>query len=142
MSFAGILQLVGAAFVLAAFVATQNGIGRPNSTYVLILNTLGAGILAYLALTDAQWGFLALEGIWSVLAAANLVKKLTLRRPRTASRTSSRSAATRNHAFEPKSYAARQYSTVAETAKLDRQATMVPGARNLEGANLPEPRST
>lgn len=75
MPYSDLVQIAGAALVLAAFVVTQNGLGRPGSTYVLILNAAGAGILAYLALISSQWGFLALEGVWSLLAAGNLATK-------------------------------------------------------------------
>lgn len=79
MSYSGLAQLAGAILVLAAFVLTQNGMGHPDAIYVSVLNAVGASILAYLALVDSQWGFVALEGIWSLLAAHKLTMKLLRR---------------------------------------------------------------
>lgn len=80
MALAEVAQIIGAVLVLTAFVVTQNGMGSPDSIYVLVLNTVGAGILAYLALVDSQWGFLVLEGVWSLLAGYNLLKALRRQR--------------------------------------------------------------
>jgi hypothetical protein len=58
------------AFVLAQFQRLE-----PRSYTYLILNTLGSGILAILAATDRQWGFLLLEGVWAIVSAYGIVRR-------------------------------------------------------------------
>jgi hypothetical protein len=40
------------------------------------VNLVGAGILAWVALVDAQWGFFMLEGVWTLVTAWSIVAKL------------------------------------------------------------------
>jgi hypothetical protein len=74
-----ILQLVGALLVLAGFTLAQLRILDPQSLAYLIVNSVGAAILAALALEERQWGFLLLEGVWTLVSVAGLVNRL--RRP-------------------------------------------------------------
>ena len=69
-----ILQVVGALLVLAGFTATQLGRLDPASVPYLVINIVGAGILAVLAAADRDWGFLLLEGTWTLVSAASLVR--------------------------------------------------------------------
>jgi uncharacterized membrane protein YeaQ/YmgE (transglycosylase-associated protein family) len=62
------LQIVGAVLVLSGFVLAQFGVLRDNSPAYLIVNFLGAALLAGLALLDRQWGFLLLEGVWALVS--------------------------------------------------------------------------
>jgi hypothetical protein len=68
----GALQVAGALMILAAFAAVQAGVASASSRPVLSLNLLGSAILAALALIGHQWGFLLLEGAWSVVSALSL----------------------------------------------------------------------
>jgi hypothetical protein len=62
------LQIVGAVLVLAAFVAAQaRWLSQQHLAY-LLLNTVGAAILAVLAYQERQWGFLMLEGVWTLVS--------------------------------------------------------------------------
>jgi hypothetical protein len=74
-----LLQLVGALLVLAGFTLAQLRILDPQSLPYLIVNVIGAGILAVLAFHERQWGFLLLEGVWTLVSLAGLVNRL--RRP-------------------------------------------------------------
>jgi hypothetical protein len=70
------LGMVGAAFILFAYVAQQ--MRRMNTARPLYnaLNTVGGIILAYLACSPLQIGFLVLEGTWAFVSAWALVKSL------------------------------------------------------------------
>jgi hypothetical protein len=72
-----VLQLVGAILVLAGFTLAQVRVLDPQSLPYLVLNAVGAAILATLALVGRQWGFLLLEGVWTVVSVAGLVARRT-----------------------------------------------------------------
>ena len=72
---AQVLQLVGAILVLAGFTLAQVRVLDPQSLPYLVLNAVGAAILATLALLGRQWGFLLLEGVWTVVSVAGLVAR-------------------------------------------------------------------
>ena len=73
-------SLVGAAMILAAYVAYQRGwLGREHRSYNA-LNFVGSAILAWVAIVDRRWGFIVLEGSWALLSLPAL-----LRPPRPAS---------------------------------------------------------
>ena len=71
-----ILQLVGALLVLSGFTLAQLQRLDPQSLPYLIVNAVGAGILAVLALIEQQWGFFLLEGVWTLVSVAGLVSRL------------------------------------------------------------------
>jgi hypothetical protein len=73
---AQLLQLAGAILVLAGFTLAQVRVLDPQSLTYLVLNSVGAGILAVLAFADRQWGFLLLEGVWTVVSLAGLAARL------------------------------------------------------------------
>jgi hypothetical protein len=72
-----LLQLVGAILVLAGFTLAQVRVLDPQSLPYLVLNAVGAAILATLALIGEQWGFLLLEGVWTIVSVAGLVARRT-----------------------------------------------------------------
>jgi len=79
-----LLQVFGALLVLVAFAASQAGRLDPTSVLYLLLNLVGAALLAVLALLDRDWGFLLLEGVWALVSLAGLVRAgrhRTFRRP-------------------------------------------------------------
>jgi hypothetical protein len=71
-----LVQLLGAILVLAAFTLAQYRVLDPQSISYLVLNTVGAGILAALAFEEEQWGFLLLEGVWTLVSLAGLIRRL------------------------------------------------------------------
>jgi len=68
------IQIVGAIAILAAFLLAQVGVLNTRSKVYLMLNLAGAGVLSWVALMDQDWGFLLLEGVWTVVSAASLVR--------------------------------------------------------------------
>jgi hypothetical protein len=71
-----IFQIVGALFVLAAFVLAQMRRLDSNSLSYLSMNVIGSLILAALAAVDHQWGFLLLEGVWALVSVWGIVSVL------------------------------------------------------------------
>jgi hypothetical protein len=74
--FLQLLQLTGAILVLAGFTLAQMRVLDPQSLTYLTLNAIGAAILAALAFEERQWGFLLLEGVWTLVSVAGLIGRL------------------------------------------------------------------
>jgi hypothetical protein len=69
-----VIQVIGAALILTAYIAAQAERLDPQSRLYLGLNLAGSIVLAVLAATGAQWGFLLLEGAWAIVSLWGLVK--------------------------------------------------------------------
>lgn len=67
--------------ILAAFAATQFGMLDQYSRTYLILNLVGAAILAVLAYVEEQLGFLLLETVWTAVSAWSLLQVVRGRTP-------------------------------------------------------------
>jgi hypothetical protein len=76
-----VIQIAGALLLLAAFAGTQFRYFDSRAYSNLILNFAGSTILAILAALDSQWGFLLLEGVWSLVSLWGLIAKLAGRDP-------------------------------------------------------------
>ena len=71
-----VISVLGALAVLAAYAANQfRWIGPSNLSYTL-LNIIGAGVLSAIAVVEQQWGFLLLEGVWTLVSLFALIKLL------------------------------------------------------------------
>jgi hypothetical protein len=70
------LELAGAVLILAGFTLGQLRLLDQHSLVYLVLNLVGSFVLAVIAWVDGRWGFLLLEGVWSVVSAASLVNVL------------------------------------------------------------------
>lgn len=68
------VELLGAALILSGFVLAQTGRLATASMTYLVLNFLGAGILATTAAVDGDIGFLVLEGVWATVSAYSIVR--------------------------------------------------------------------
>jgi len=71
---AQLVQIAGSLLVLAAFAAAQFGRVGTNSLSYLVANAVGSGVLAVLAFLEQQWGFLILEGSWSLVSLFGLAR--------------------------------------------------------------------
>ncbi|HSH61051.1 MAG TPA: hypothetical protein VK988_15710 [Acidimicrobiales bacterium] len=75
-----LIQLIGAALILTAFVLAQIERLEPSSAAYLTLNLLGGMVLALVAAVDLDLGFLVLESVWAAVSAAGLVRLVQARR--------------------------------------------------------------
>ena len=73
------LEIVAALLILAAFLGAQIKRMETGSLTYLSLNLVGSVVLATLAWRDRDFGFLLLEGVWSVVSAGGLVVALRSR---------------------------------------------------------------
>lgn len=69
-----VIQVIGAALILTAYVAAQVERLDPHSRLYLSLNLIGSIVLAVLAAIGAQWGFLLLEGAWAFVSLWGLIR--------------------------------------------------------------------
>jgi hypothetical protein len=76
-----LIEVVGALFILSAFVLAQVGRLATTSLVYLVLNLVGSGILAVVAAIDGDTGFLLLEGVWAAVSAFALAKLLLRSQP-------------------------------------------------------------
>ena len=68
-----VVEIVGALTVLVAFAATQAGRLRQRTVTYQLLNLIGSGVLATIAMVQSSWGFLLLEGSWAVISLLGLI---------------------------------------------------------------------
>jgi hypothetical protein len=69
------LQLLGAVLIVSAFVLSQTGRMDARSFLYILLNLVGGAILAVLAFNQARWGFVLLEGTWTLISLISLIMK-------------------------------------------------------------------
>ena len=72
-----IVSTLGSLMILAAYAASQAGkLGAFTRPY-LLLNLVGSFILSIIAVVEQQWGFLLLEGVWTLVSAYSLWRLLS-----------------------------------------------------------------
>ena len=71
-----VIQVIGALLILVGFMLAQWRVWTTDSWAYLAVNLVGAAILAVLAGLDRKWGFLLLEGVWTIVTAWSIVSKL------------------------------------------------------------------
>src|SRR3954451_10204946 len=77
-SLAAMIQLVsvaGSLMILAAYGANQLGRWTASRLEYMVLNLIGSGVLAIVAVVEEQWGFLLLEGVWALVSAWALIRR-------------------------------------------------------------------
>lgn len=68
------ISLIGAALILAAYVALQRGwLGRQHRSFHF-LNLVGSALLCWVAVEDRRVGFIVLEGAWALLSLPGLLR--------------------------------------------------------------------
>jgi hypothetical protein len=76
-----VIQIAGALSILAAFTLSQANRLEPRSYVYLLCNLIGAAILTVLAWQSQRWGFVLLEGVWSLVALGGLVMRVLGKEP-------------------------------------------------------------
>lgn len=69
-----IVSVIGALLVLIPFGATQLGKMQPTSLVYQLMNLFGAAGLTAVAIIERQYGFILLEGTWSLASIVGLVR--------------------------------------------------------------------
>jgi len=82
MTISSILQIFGALLILTPFALAQFRLLGQHSWPYLLPNVAGSALLCALALVDAQWGFVLLEGVWALVSLWGLFALLR-RKPTT-----------------------------------------------------------
>ena len=84
MTISSIVQIFGALLILTPFALAQFRLLGQHSWPYLLPNMAGSILLCALALLDAQWGFVLLEGVWALVSLWGLIV-LMRRKPEPAS---------------------------------------------------------
>jgi hypothetical protein len=69
-----IVSLAGALLILIAYAGGLSGRLAHDDRLYVVLNLVGAAVLATVAAAESQWGFLLLEGVWTLASLAALVR--------------------------------------------------------------------
>lgn len=69
-----LVGIFGALLVLSAYLGLQRGWLTAADRRYDILNFFGAGMLAYVAIVDRQYGFILLEGVWALAALPGMLR--------------------------------------------------------------------
>jgi hypothetical protein len=69
-----VVQIIGGFLILVAFGLGQAGFLNQTARSYIVLNLVGASILTLSAYFEHQWGFVLLEGAWTLIAAWSLVR--------------------------------------------------------------------
>lgn len=70
-----VVQIIGAILILLGFVLSQLRVLALDSYPYLLTNLVGALILTADAWHGSQWGFVLLEGVWSLVSFWGVVVK-------------------------------------------------------------------
>jgi hypothetical protein len=70
-----LVSVLGSLLVLGAYVASQFGYLSAKGLAYAFANIVGSGMLAVVAILEAQWGFLLLEGAWASVSLVAVMRQ-------------------------------------------------------------------
>lgn len=70
-----IVSVVGAALILLAYVALQTGRMAREDRAFNVMNFVGSALLTWIAVVEAQIGFIILEGSWALLSLPGTLRR-------------------------------------------------------------------
>ena len=68
------VSFLGAMLILVAYIGHQLKWMNPRKLAYNLLNVVGSGILAYIALAPFQIGFVVLESVWALISLYSLAR--------------------------------------------------------------------
>jgi hypothetical protein len=68
-----IISVLGAVMILIAYAGNQRSWMRRESALYNVLNLVGSGLLAWVAILDRRVGFIFLETAWALLSIPPLI---------------------------------------------------------------------
>ena len=69
-----VVSVLGAVMILFAYTANQFGRLQTAGLVYSLANAIGAAVLTGVAAVERQWGFLLLEGVWTLVSLAALAQ--------------------------------------------------------------------
>ncbi len=69
------ISIVGAVLILVAYGLNQRRILGPGDARYDLMNFVGAGLLTFIAFVDQRAGFILVEGTWTLMSLAPLVRR-------------------------------------------------------------------
>jgi hypothetical protein len=70
-----VFSIVGALLILAAYAGNQLALLDRRDRLYNLMNLVGAAVLVVIAWQARQWGFVLLEGVWTVLSVPPLLRR-------------------------------------------------------------------
>jgi hypothetical protein len=76
MTMRQLISLLGACLILVPFAASQVGRLKTDSLAYQVMNLAGAAMLTAVATLERQYGFILLEGVWTLMSMVGLRRVL------------------------------------------------------------------
>lgn len=75
LPFNQVISVIGSIIILGAYFALQRKMIRAEQRAYSVLNFVGAGLLAWVAVAESQVGFILLEGTWALLSIPGMLRR-------------------------------------------------------------------